>query len=126
MANDSNPFQLPDTPCAETLRTVPQETRALVDGVGVYTASQTSPFLTAPSVSSTDAVISRGLNIGEPDVVGDQLRDLREPLRRQMQAFPLRLRLSEDELSGLVSAVLDLISRHLPFARDRAHGTAHG
>jgi hypothetical protein len=84
-------------------------TRALVDGLGVYTAYATSPFLTAPSTAKAASSPA----IGPPDVVADPVQELMEPVRRQLQAYPLRLRLSEEELGGLVKAVLDVVARYI-------------
>lgn len=130
MPNESDPRALmnrpPDgeelhsfrPPSTEPARhTASQETRALVDGVGVYTVSPSSPFLTAPVASSAVSVDPQSAAIEPPDILADQLRDLTEPLRRQLQGVPLRRRLSEEEVSGLVTAVLDLIARHLPVVR---------
>src|SRR5688572_29128291 len=89
---------------------IPHETRALVDGVGVYTASGSSPFLTAPASSSTT---SEPTAVDPAGVFADPLDDLSEPLKRRLQGFPLRLRLSEEEVSGLVRAVLELIAGYL-------------
>jgi hypothetical protein len=97
-------------------QTASQETRALVDGVGVYTASPSSPFLTAPVASTAASVNPESAAIDPPVIPANKLRDLTEPLRQQLQRFPLRRRLSEEEVSGLVSAVLDLIARHLRIA----------
>lgn len=124
MPNDSHPPAVnrpPDEeeshsfrpPSAEpACNTAWQETRALVDGVGVYTASPGSPFLTAP-VASRAAPVDAEPTAIHPHIPADQLRDLTEPLRQRLQGFPLRRRLSEEEVSGLVTAVLDLIARHL-------------
>jgi hypothetical protein len=90
--------------------------QALADGAVVYTASLTSPFLTAPPASKSS---SQGA-IDPPVILVDELRHLTEPLRRQVQAVPLRLTLTEEEVSGLVAAVLDLIARHLPIGGTRA------
>lgn len=103
---------------------VPQMTRALVDGVGVYDALGGSPFLTAPLLSTAvadpgDPRVSPAVDGADP--VEQQLRHLREPLRRQVQGVPLRLRLSEAEVSGLVTAILELIARHIPAAHAEAH-----
>lgn len=94
----------------------PQATRALVDGLGVYTASAGSPFLTAPLRSNGASGSPESKVTDPPDTLDDQLRDLREPLERTVQGVPLRLRLSEEEVSGLVTAVLDLIAHHLRLA----------
>jgi hypothetical protein len=97
--------------------TASQETRALVDGVGVYTACPSSPFLTAPVASTAASVNPESAAIDDSPVIpANKVRDLTEPLRQQLQRFPLRRRLSEEEVSGLVSAVLDLIARHLHIA----------
>ena len=99
----------------------PRMLQALGDGVGVYMASLSSPFLTAPPNPNGAS--------HHPDAVADQsgaspdgLTDLAEPLRQSVQAVPLRLRLSEDELSRVVAAVLELISRYLPIVGARAGG----
>ena len=94
----------------------PQATRALVDGLGVYTASAGSPFLTAPLPSNGASGSPQSRSTDPPDTLSDQLRELREPLERKVQGVPLRLRLSEEEVSGLVTAVLDLMARHLRLA----------
>lgn len=98
-------------------------TWALVDGLGVYTASAGSPFLTAPPPPS-GAPSAPEPTVGDgTDTVGYELRELREPLRCQVQGVALRCRLSEAEISGLVTAVLELIARHLRIGGDRAgHG----
>jgi hypothetical protein len=129
MPNDSDPralvnrppdgeelhfFRPPSTEPACT--TASQETRALVDGIGVYTVSPNSPFLTAPVASRDSSVNPESAAIDAPGIPADQLRDLTEPLRRQLKGVPLRRRLSEEEVSRLVTAVLDLIARHLRIA----------
>lgn len=126
MPNDNDPRalvnRLPDgeelhssrPPSTEpACHTASQATRALVDGVGVYTASPSSPFLTAPSAASVNP---ESAAVDPPRIPANNLRDLTEPLRQQLQRFPLRRRLSEEEVSGLVTAVLDLIARHLLIA----------
>lgn len=99
---------------------IPPETRALVDGIGVYTASCHSPFLTAPAASPT-SVASDSVPNEAAGTSRGRLADLEEPLRRQIRALPLRSKVSEEEVSGLVAAVLSLIARHLPLASDAAH-----
>ena len=102
----------PDAGC----HAAPRGTRALVDGIGVYTASPTSPFLTAPP-AVTAASGNAKFSVDTPsDVVADELLELAEPLRQQVRALPLRLKLSEEEVSGLVVAMLDVVARHLRIA----------
>jgi hypothetical protein len=120
---DLHSFRSPTEPAHNG---VPQATRALVDGVGVYTASLTSPFLTAPTASNGALVGPESPAIDPPDILADQLQELREPLRRQVLTLPLRLRLSEEEVSGLVRAVLDVVARHLSIAYAEAHRTHFG
>jgi hypothetical protein len=103
---------IPPAPGDHSGHSAPSGTRALVDGVGVYTASPGSPFLTAPVVATSDSTAEL--------VPGTQLADLTEPLRQQIWRFPLRPRVSEEEVSGLVAAVLNVIARHLPLASDPA------
>lgn len=101
-------------PSAETTcRPASQETRALVDGVGVYTASPSSPFLTAPLGAKGPSPGPESAATDPSHIVADQLT---EPLRRHVQGLPLRLRLSEEELAGLIAAVLDVVARHVPIA----------
>ncbi len=129
MPNDSDPPALVNPPPNEEevrffappsserpLHTGALETRALVDGVGVYIAPPSSPFLTAPTPSNAASLGPESTAIDAPDILADHLRDLRAPLRRQLQGFPLRLRLSEEEVSGLVKAVLHVIELYLPIA----------
>ena len=97
----------------------PKTLQALADGAGVYIASSASPFLMAPPISSSATLTPASDAIEAPVILVDELRHLTEPLRRQVRAVPLRLRLTEDEVSGLVAAVLDLIARHLPIGGTR-------
>lgn len=92
----------------------PKPLQALADGAGVYTASSSSPFLTAPPIAHAASLTPASDGIDGPVILVDELHHLTEPLRRQVRAVPLRLRLTEDEVSGLVAAVLELIARHLP------------
>jgi hypothetical protein len=46
---------IPPAPGDHSGHSAPSGTRALVDGVGVYTASPGSPFLTAPVVATSDS-----------------------------------------------------------------------
>ena len=98
----------------------PKTLQALADGAGVYTASASSPFLMAPPISGSATLTPASDAVDAPVILVDELRHLTEPLRRQVRAVPLRLRLTEDEVSGLVAAVLDLIARHLPIGGTRA------
>jgi hypothetical protein len=131
MPNDSHPHTLVKPPPDEegvhvfrppspepTGHTATHETRALVDGVGVYTAPASSPFLTAPPSSKAASAASESTAADSPDGFADQLSGLTEPLTRRLRGFPLRLRLNEEELSGLVRAVLDLIADHLAIMRN--------
>lgn len=102
---------------------VPSETRALVDGVGVYTASSDSPFLTVPSAASPMSAAPQSAPNGTAGPLRVRLAHLEAPLRQQICAFPLRTQISDEEVSGLVDAVLDLMARHLPLASDAAHAT---
>lgn len=98
-------------------------TWALADGVGIYSAPAGSPFLTAPLPSNRASGSPDPISADLAGTPGDQLRALREPLRREVQGVPLRSRLSEEEISGLVTAALDVIARHLCVGYDRAtHG----
>ncbi len=100
----------------------PKSLQALGDGVGVYMASLSSPFLTAPPNPNGATHHPDSVAADQPDGPADELRELAEPLRQSVQAVPLRLRLSEEELSRVVAAVLELISRYLPGAGARVRG----
>ena len=122
-ATDPGRLPSPWPPSADAVTGATPVTWALVDGVGVYTATAGSPFLTAP-LPGDGVPGSPGPTLNEStDTVGHALRQLTEPLRRQVQSVAERFRLSEEEISGLVAAVLDLIARHLRMGRDR---TGHG
>lgn len=100
----------------------PKTLQALGDGVGVYMASLSSPFLTAPPNPNGASHHPDSIAADQPDGGPDGLSDLAEPLRQSVEAVPLRLRLNEDELSRVVAAVLELISRYLPIVGARAGG----
>ena len=100
----------------------PKTLQALGDGVGVYMASLSSPFLTAPPNPNGASRHPDSIAADQPDGGPDGLSDLAEPLRQSVEAVPLRLRLNEDELSRVVAAVLELISRYLPIVGARAGG----
>lgn len=123
-------MNLPDSAASDALlavatepasQRVPPETRALVDGIGVYTASSNSPFLTVPPAASLTSLASDSVPDEGDGASRGRLADLEEPLRRQIWALPLRSKVSEEEVSGLVAAVLSLLARHLPLASDAAH-----
>jgi hypothetical protein len=117
---DSAPSEtFPTADAVPTSLGIPPDTRALVDGIGVYTASSNSPFLTVPTGAS---VSSAGVELvsNDPATPRGRLHHLEEPLRRQISALPLRPRVSEEEVSGLVAAVLELIAQHIPPASDAA------
>lgn len=124
-ATDPGRLPSPWPPSANAVTDATPVTWALVDGVGVYTASAGSPFLTAP-LPADAATGSTGPTLNEStDSIGYELWQLTEPLRRQIQSVSIRFRLSEEEISGLVAAVLDLIARHLRMGRDRvSHGNS--
>jgi hypothetical protein len=113
----------PAMPSAATAASDTPVTWALADGLGVYTASPGSPFLTAPLPLNGASGSPKSTANHVTERRGDQLGELRELLRRQVQGVPLRFKLSEDEISRLVTAMLDLIARHLRIGDDRApHG----
>lgn len=100
----------------------PKTLQALGDGVGVYIASLSSPFLTAPPNPNGASHHPDSVAADQPERSSDGLSELAEPLRQSVEAVPLRLRLNEDELSRVVTAVLELISRYLPIVGARAGG----
>jgi hypothetical protein len=119
-ATDVGRLPSPWPPSANAVTDPTPVTWALVDGIGVYTASAGSPFLTAPLPADGVSGNSGTMLNESSDAFGYELRQLADPLRRQVQSVSMRFRLSEEETSGLVAAVLDLIARHLRMGRDRA------